>query len=399
MTMGAESSVSEDRHEAERLFAAAQDFVPRIRELASRMRANRRLDDQLIEEMERVGLFSVLVPKRWGGSGLGPHEAIQISEIIGAADCSTGWVVSFYILHNWFLCRFPLDVQEELYRGRNSVRAPAVFGPPGKAVRVPGGYRISGRWGYGTGAWHASHALVPALVDQAMHWFIVPRGDIEYIDDWHMEAMSATGSITLAAEDIFVADGWHCDINVLTRASGYPAEDVHPEFVYRLPFTALLMVSLSPCLGALDRAVELAREKLAISRPLGTARIERPASRVRWAEVYEQARVLRLVRDGVTDEVIRSVLAGEKPCPETEARAQLHLVYFVHGIKDALRRLIDGLGSSTYRSDDPIFRITQDVSVLATHAQGPDYDVVMDRHARNLLGLGEELGDPKTRLT
>ena len=41
----------------------------------------------------------------------------------------------------------------------------------------------------------------------------------------------------------------------------------------------------------------------------------------------------------------------------------------------------------------------QDVSTLATHAHGPDYDVVMDRHARGLLGLGAEPGDPGTRLT
>jgi hypothetical protein len=166
-----------------------------------------------------------------------------------------------------------------------------------------------------------------------------------------------------------------------------------------LPFTALLMVSLSPCLGGLDRAVELAREKLPKSMPLGIPRIERPAARIRWAEVYEKARVLRLVRDGATSEAIRAAVAGEGATPASEARAQLHLVYFVHGVKDALRQLIDGLGSSTYRTDDPIFRITQDVSVLATHAQGPDYDVVMDRHARGLLGLGAEAGDPATRLT
>jgi alkylation response protein AidB-like acyl-CoA dehydrogenase len=384
---------------AERLFAAAEGFTPRIRELAPRMQAARRLDDALIDDMERAGLFSVLVPKRWGGSGLGPHEANRIAEIIGTADASTGWVSSFYMLHNWFLCRFPLEVQEALYAGRSSVRAPAVFGPPGVAVRVDGGYRVTGRWPYGSGAWHASHALVPAMVDGAMHWFIVPRAEVELVDDWHMEAMSATGSVTIAATDVFVADGWHCDINRLVSAADYPGVGLHDELAYRLPFTALLMVSLSPCLGGLDRAVELAREKLPRSMPLGVPRIERPAARIRWAEVYEKARVLRLVRDGATDEVIRATLAGVPPSPESEARAQLHLVYFVHGVKDALRQLIDGLGSSTYRTDDPIFRITQDVGVLATHAQGPDYDVVMDRHARGLLGLGAEAGDPRTKLT
>jgi 3-hydroxy-9,10-secoandrosta-1,3,5(10)-triene-9,17-dione monooxygenase len=133
--------------------------------------------------------------------------------------------------------------------------------------------------------------------------------------------------------------------------------------------------------------------------PLGIPRIERPAARIRWAEAYEKARVLRLVRDNATEDAIRAGIAREPPTAESEAKAQLHLVYFVHGIKDAMRQLIDGLGSSTYRKNDPIFRITQDVGVLATHAQGPDYDVVMDRHARGLLGLGAEPGDPRTKLT
>jgi len=388
-----------DSSAAQRLFAAAERFVPRIRELAPRMRAERRLDDALVEDMECAGLFSVIVPKRWGGAGLGPHEANRLSEIIGSADTSTGWVSAFYMLHNWFLCKFAPSVQEELYAKRNSVRAPAVFGPPGSAERVNGGYRVTGRWPYGSGAWHASHALVPAMVGSAMHWFLMPRSDVELIDDWHMEAMSATGSVTIAANKVFVADDWHCDINRLVSADNYPSAGFHEDLVYRLPFTALLMVSLSPCLGGLDRAVELAREKLPRSMPLGIPRIERPAARIRWAEVYERARVLRLVRDNATEDAIRAGIACETPTPESEAKAQLHLVYFVHGIKDAMRQVIDGLGSSTYRKDDPIFRITQDVGVLATHAQGPDYDVVMDRHARGLLGLGAEQGDPQTKLT
>jgi alkylation response protein AidB-like acyl-CoA dehydrogenase len=399
MKMDVWSSSSSDCSEAERLFAAAESFVPRIRELAPRMRAERRLDDAMVDEMEAAGLFSVIVPKRWGGSGLGPHEACRITEIIGTADVSTGWVVGFYILHNWFLCKFPLSVQQTLYADRKSVRAPAVFGPPGEAVRVDGGYRVTGRWPYGTGAMHCSHVMVPAMVGEAMHWFIMPRDEVELMDDWRMEAMSATGSVTIAASDVFVADDWHCDINRLIGVGDYPGVGLHDEAVYQLPFTSLLMVSLSPCLGGLDRAVELGRERLATSMPLGTPRIQRAGARVRWAEAYETARVMRLIRDGVTNEVIGETLAGEPSTLESQARAQLHLVRFIHGIKEALRLLLDGLGSSTYRINDPIFCIAQDVSVLATHAHGPDYDVVMDRHARGLLGLGMEAGDPGTRLT
>jgi alkylation response protein AidB-like acyl-CoA dehydrogenase len=382
---------------ARRLREAALGLAPRIRELAPRMRADRKLDDELVEDMEQAGLFSILVPKRWGGAGLGPLEANAVVEIIGAADCSTAWVASFYMLHNWFLCKFPLETQAALYADTNSVRAPAVFGPPGKAVRVDGGYRVSGRWPYGTGAWHGSHALVPAMVGEAMHWFIMRREEVELIDDWHVAAMNATGSVTIAADEVFVADGWHMDINLLV-APPAPGEFRHEEVAYALPFSALLMTPMSLTLGALDFAVETAREKLSTSRPLGAPRITRPMARVRWAEAYQAARVLRLVRDAASSEAIAEGLAGIPHSLANEARHQLHLVHLVHGAKDALRLLLDGLGSSSYRTGDPLFRAAQDVAVLATHARGPDYDVVMDRHARWMLGLGVEPGDPGTRL-
>ena len=143
----------------------ARDFVPRIRALARQMELDRRLDDDLVEDMDAAGLFSVIVPKRWGGAGLGPHELNKVIEIIAGADVSTGWVTGFYNFHNWFLCRYPLQVQEELYAGRASVRCAAILSSPGTAEKIDGSLRVNGRWGYATGMLHASHALVPVMVD------------------------------------------------------------------------------------------------------------------------------------------------------------------------------------------------------------------------------------------
>src|SRR6266849_8187249 len=150
---------------AESLYEAAAGFVSEIRQRALKMERARRLDDDLVDAMDAAGLFSVLVPKRWGGAGLGPREVNRISEILGSADCSTAWVSTFFILHNWFLCRFPLEVQQQLYKDTASVRCAAVCSPPGTAERVADGYRITGRGGYASGGFHAPYALVSAIVD------------------------------------------------------------------------------------------------------------------------------------------------------------------------------------------------------------------------------------------
>lgn len=281
----------------ESLYEAAERFVPEIRQRALKMERARRLDDDLVDAMEVAGLFSVIVPKGWGGAGLGPREVNRISEILGSADCSTAWVSTFFILHNWFLCRFPLEVQQQLYKDRASVRCAAVWSPPGTAERVDGGYRITGRWGYASGVLHAPYALVPIIVDNTAYWFIVAREHLEISDDWDMASMVATGSVTIATKDTFVPDGWGLELRKLMSATGH-AGTFHAEDIYRQSFSVLSMAVMSISLGALEAAVELGREKLRTSKPFGIPRLDRVPSRIRWVRAYEAARVAPYTRRG-----------------------------------------------------------------------------------------------------
>jgi alkylation response protein AidB-like acyl-CoA dehydrogenase len=341
-------------------------------------------------------LFSAIVPKRWGGAGLGAREVNKITEILGSADCSTAWVSTFFILHNWFLCRFPLEVQQQLYKDCSSVRCAATWAPPGSAERVDGGYLITGRWGYASGVLHAPHALVPAIVDNSAYWFIIARKDLQIFDDWEMASMVATGSVTIATTNTFVPDGWGIEIKQLMSATGHSGT-FHTEDIYRQSFSVLAMAVPSISLGALDAAVELGRERLRTSKPFGISRIERVPSRIRWVRAYEASRVARLVRDATTEDAIQHAQSGQPLTLVDEARMGLHGISLMQGIKDATRLLVDGFGTSGYRSDDQIRRISSDVAMITTHALGGDYDIVMDRHARWVLGLGMDAGDPMTR--
>ena len=51
------------------LAETARGFLPRIRELARQMELAHRLDDDLVEDMDAAGLFSVVVPKTCLESG------------------------------------------------------------------------------------------------------------------------------------------------------------------------------------------------------------------------------------------------------------------------------------------------------------------------------------------
>ncbi len=381
------------------LSSAARDFVPRIRDLARQMELNRRLDDDLVEDMEEAGLFSVVVPKRWGGAGLGPHELNEVVEIIATADVSTAWVTGFYNFHNWFLCRYPLEVQEELFADRASVRSAAILSSPGVAERSDGKLRVTGRWGYATGILHASHALVPVMVGDEMCWVILPREQLETIDDWDVAAMAATGSVTIVAKDAVVPASWALPFGKMMSATDHEGT-FHDEEVMRMPFSALKYAISSLYVGALDAAVEMTRERLNSASGVNSPpRIERPLARVRWVSAYQTARIMHLMRDAATEEAIGIARRGTPQTLEEEAAGGLHGVTILRTVRETLRELVDGNGSSGYRSDNHLRRMSEDIAMISTHAVHGEYDVMMDRYARWLLGMGLAPGDPGARMT
>jgi alkylation response protein AidB-like acyl-CoA dehydrogenase len=389
----------DDSAGAAALEEAARGFVPRIRQLARQMEVARRLDDDLVEDMDSAGLFSVVVPKRWGGAGLGPHELNKVVETVAHGDVSTAWVTGFYNIHNWLLCRYPLEVQEKLFANRPSVRAAAILSPPGSAERVAGQLRISGRWGYGTGMLHASHALVPVMVDGALFWAIVPADQLEILDDWDVAAMAATGSVSIVAAGAMVPEAWSLSFQKMMSATDHEGM-FHEEVVMRLPFSALTYGTASLYVGALDAAVEMMRERMETSSGQNSPpRKERSIMRVRWVNAYETARILHLVRDAATEEALQIAREGRAQTLEEEARAQLHILYLRHTARDTLRDLVDGNGTSGYKSDNHILRMSKDVAMVSTHAIHGEYDVMMDRYARWLLGMGFAPGDPGYRMT
>ena len=377
----------------------ARGFVPRIRDLARKMELDRRLDDDLVEDLEAAGLFSVIVPKRWGGAGLGPHELNEVMETVARGDVSTAWVTGFYNFHNWFLCRFPLEVQEELYAGRASVRCAAILSSPGTTERVGGQLRVNGRWGYATGMLHASHALVPVTIEDGMSWVIVPREQLEIIDDWDVAAMSATESVTIVAKDAVISDTWAMPFAKMMSATDHEGM-FHDEEVMRLPFSALTSAISSLYVGALDAAVEISRERLNSASGFNSPpRIERPHARVRWVNAFQTARVMHMVRDHATQEAIDIARRGTPQTLEEEASRGLHGGMILRTVRETLRDLVDGNGSSGYRPDNHLRRMSADIAMLSTHAVHGEYDVMIDRYARWLLGMGLAPGDPGARMT
>lgn len=194
------------------------------------------------------GWFRMMVPRRCGGPGLPLPEVVRIEEAISRADGSAGWTVTLCSGAGWFAGFFPPPVLSGLFCDEQLCVAGSGT-PSGEAHVIVGGFRISGRWKYASGAYHATAFTANCKVwsdgkqvlTQAgaplVRPFLFLRDEVRITGDWNAVGLVATGShgfevsgLELPAERGFVID-----------ASA--ASDDDP--LYRYPFLALAEATLA----------------------------------------------------------------------------------------------------------------------------------------------------------
>lgn len=137
--------------------------VPVIRKHAASGEAERRLAPEVVAAMIDAGVFRCWIPQALSGLELDPISALRLFEGIAHADGSAGWVASNsanVALGGQIL---PDAGAAEVFGDPRTLPAVAAF-PPGAAVPVEGGYRVSGQWNFGSGCHYATWLASAALV-------------------------------------------------------------------------------------------------------------------------------------------------------------------------------------------------------------------------------------------
>jgi 3-hydroxy-9,10-secoandrosta-1,3,5(10)-triene-9,17-dione monooxygenase len=384
--------------EAARLVAQVAALGPRIRERAREAEARGRLTDDVFAALVETGVFRALAPRRWGGLGLGVRCLCDLARTLARFDASAAWVTAFLVEHNWMICRMGLAAQQELFAsGRGYVLASAPLAPGGAAVRVPGGFRLRGRWRYASGVAHAEWTLVCCTLEEGgarVPWmFLVPVSDVKVLDEWQVSGMCATSSTNLSAADLFVPESRALELARFFSPRDHPGA-VHAESIYRYPILPGLLAMLAAiALGSAEGALELARAKLFETAPWGVPRIDRAPSRARWAAAHQDVRCAALLHEATLARVIATGEEGRRLDLVEDGQLALDVATITRLAKGAIASLVDGCGSGAFQLDDPLQRFHRDVTVMASHL-GNDWDVVSERAARWILGLGRAPTDP-----
>ena len=234
--------------------------------------------------------------------------------------------------------------------------------PGGRATRVDGGCRVSGRWSWSSGINHATWVNASCVVEGESGPPIVavlPRHEVEVHDNWHTTGMRGTGSADYSATDVFVAN--HRLLGTNVRGG--------PLFRLGLP-TFVLNEHASFALGiarrCLDAVVELARSKkrgyIAERSMADRETFQRMVGRseVRWQAARAAIRASYAA-------VWADVCAGEAPTPNQAAQLRAMATFVNDEALDIVTQAHRVAAGTAVFADDVLARGLADLQVASAH--------------------------------
>ena len=229
-----------ERHPTpDELMARARALVPALKERAAACEAARRVPDVTIDEFERAGLLRMCQPARFGGFDMGWDILCDMSEVLAAACGSQAWLQHIFADHKVLVATFPAQAQDEVWARNHTTIVSASFDPVGRAKRVDGGFVFCGRHGFSSGIDFAEWVICGGMIVEnegldGPHFFLVPKSDVEVLDDWQTMALEGTGSKSFIVADKFIPAHRFLD-GRQSRAGTGPGTAVNKAAVYRLP--------------------------------------------------------------------------------------------------------------------------------------------------------------------
>lgn len=376
------------------LINALKSLTPLLSEHAAEAEQQRKPVDSVMSAIEATGAYRWFVPRKYGGYEYSLSGFMEVGIALGSACTSHAWVTTFCMEHNWLLSLFAQEAQDDLFGSRPYIIAPGTLAPNGVATPVDGGYRVSGRWQWGTGVMHADWALIGAFTpisgrdDPVLAMHIVPIEDVEILDTWYVDGMVGTGSNDIAVNDVFVPTHRHVDLSTV-RDGMSPGAQWHDSAVYKMPMLPVLgLTAAAPLVGAAQTAVDLFEQRMQGRNVYGTTtkQGERALAQSRLAHARVEVQSLTNQLMFLARQVEGWGESGE-PCPDLErARMRVDLGHLVRRARNVARDVVEACGASVHYADNPLQRILRDLNTASCHTVF-DLDVSTENYGRMLVGL------------
>jgi alkylation response protein AidB-like acyl-CoA dehydrogenase len=288
------------------------------------------------------------------------------------------------------ICQFPQAFQEALLGIREYVLAPAALAPNGVAEPVEGGFRLNGRWQWGTGIMHADWVIVGARAPGSgplpdFRFLALPREQVKVEDVWFVDGMAGTGSNDILIENVVVPDERSVSIADMSAGRAHGSR-IHEGPLYRTPMLPILgLTAAMPAVGQARAAVQGFRQRMQQRSPLGAGakQSEKPAAQIRLARADLESRQAEALLRNLVVEI--QALRNEATLAD-RARWMASFALAVDQSKRVLLSLAEASGASAHFQQHPLQRAVRDVNTIACHAVF-DLDARLELYGRTLLGL------------
>src|SRR5882672_10205249 len=146
--------------DAQPLVQAAAALRPVIRDYHEEIEREQRLPQALVKQLHAAGFYSLVIPRELGGLQANPLTYLRIVELLAEGVGSVGWNVANNSVGQLITLGLPDEGVHEIYaHGADTVIAGTAVPGGGQAVPVEGGYRVSGRWRFGSGCQESAWML------------------------------------------------------------------------------------------------------------------------------------------------------------------------------------------------------------------------------------------------
>lgn len=374
--MTATTSASVDVPDAAELLTRIREIQPLLARNAAQGEKDRRVVEESIAALTDAGAFRITVPRRYGGYETSMRTMLDVSAAVAEADGGTAWVVTLVNICNWLVGIMPQQAQDDVFGADPDAKVSGVLTPTGESRKVDGGWRVSGRWYYNSGSWHATWAAVGVpltdvdgnVIDQGMA--LIPRADLGLEETWFVAGMRSSGSNCLIADDVFVPE--HRVLSTPRAIGGdYPTER-KDEVFYRsafIPISALVLAGPQLGLGraALQQVIAKAAAK-PISYTFYATQKESVGFQLQIAEAARLIDTAHLIAYRAAADIDEAAARNEYPDFVHRARVRADTGYVVECITKAIDILLSAHGAGSFAEVNPLQRIWRDSATAARHA-------------------------------
>ncbi|MFC9556958.1 acyl-CoA dehydrogenase family protein [Rhodococcus sp. NPDC056960] len=377
----------------------AAELTDLLRSNAFRADTERRVPEENIEALAAAGLFTLSVPRRFGGHQVDFTTFLKVTSTLGQACGSTAWAATLINVCGWLIGLYPDQAQRDVFDTDPEARICGVVAPNSTTEAVDGGLVVTGKWGFASGCLHSQWAMlgVPVVdengtqIDQGMA--LIPMSELTVEDTWYVAGMRGTGSNTLVADEVFVPT--HRILSVTKAIEGvYPTEHKDEE-LYRAAFVPVLsLVLVGPQLGLAQGALELVKESLAKGRGISYTFYDKStdsgSTQLNMAHAASLIDTAALHCFRAAADIDAATRTTDYLDFATRARARMDVGVVATRAREAMDLLLSVQGAGSFAEVSPLQLKWRDLETGSRHAV-VNPAIAAEAYGRALIGVSEQI--------